>query len=235
MRNSVCLVGGNEISRVGLAHILSTEAFNVVHSSAGCADIPDSYIESEFLIVVDEPHASEQAIAVERLRTRFQRARIVVLANRFDLATMVSCFRVGTDGYIVNAKRSLTLLTALRLVALGEKVMPSDLVEVLGDCQFSDTSAPSPEDEVAKSNLSPRERDVLYCLMAGFPNKIIARNLGICEATIKVHVKAILRKLKVNNRTQAAIWASQYGTSDKATSASRLPPVPSEHRELAIH
>jgi two-component system nitrate/nitrite response regulator NarL len=70
------------------------------------------------------------------------------------------------------------------------------------------------ESGVEEANLSPREHDVLCCLMAGYSNKVIARELSVCEATVKVHVKAILRKLKVNNRTQAAIWASTRGYSD---------------------
>ena len=53
---------------------------------------------------------------------------------------------------------------------------------------------------------------MLCCLMAGYSNKVIARELDVCEATVKVHVKAILRKLNVNNRTQAAIWANSHST-----------------------
>ena len=54
-----------------------------------------------------------------------------------------------------------------------------------------------------------REREILGCLTKGEPNKLIARKLAITEATIKVHVKAILRKIGATNRTQAAMWASQ--------------------------
>jgi two-component system nitrate/nitrite response regulator NarL len=57
--------------------------------------------------------------------------------------------------------------------------------------------------------LSVREREILSCLREGAPNKLIARKLEITEATIKVHVKAILRKIGAANRTQAAMWASQ--------------------------
>ena len=70
------------------------------------------------------------------------------------------------------------------------------------------------ENEIEDANLSPRERDVLCCLMAGYSNKVIARELDVCEATVKVHVKAILRKLDVRNRTQAAIWASTRGVTE---------------------
>jgi two-component system nitrate/nitrite response regulator NarL len=57
--------------------------------------------------------------------------------------------------------------------------------------------------------LSPREIQILNCLKEGAPNKAIARKLDITEATIKVHVKAILRKIGASNRTQAAMWASK--------------------------
>ena len=57
--------------------------------------------------------------------------------------------------------------------------------------------------------LSPREAEILGCLREGAPNKIIARKFDVTEATVKVHVKAILRKVGAANRTQAAMWASQ--------------------------
>ncbi len=57
------------------------------------------------------------------------------------------------------------------------------------------------------AGISGRERDIMHCLMSGQSNKIIARELNISEATVKVHVKALLRKMRVTNRTQAAIWA----------------------------
>jgi DNA-binding NarL/FixJ family response regulator len=68
---------------------------------------------------------------------------------------------------------------------------------------------PDPMPAPAHVRLSPREKAILYGLMDGCSNKVIARKLNVAEATIKVHVKAVLRKLRMNNRTQAAIWA--YG------------------------
>ena len=63
----------------------------------------------------------------------------------------------------------------------------------------------------ATSGLSPRETEVLRCLADGASNKMIARKFDLAEATVKVHVKAVLRKLKLGNRTQAAMWASERG------------------------
>src|SRR5262249_33038175 len=65
-----------------------------------------------------------------------------------------------------------------------------------------------------EAELSPRECDVLTCLAQGKSNKAIARIYNLSEATVKVHLKAILRKIKAHNRTQAAIWAIQHGVCD---------------------
>jgi two-component system nitrate/nitrite response regulator NarL len=54
---------------------------------------------------------------------------------------------------------------------------------------------------------------VLKCLVNGQSNKLIARSVGIADATVKVHVKAIFRKIRVSNRTQAAIWAREHGVA----------------------
>jgi two-component system, NarL family, nitrate/nitrite response regulator NarL len=65
--------------------------------------------------------------------------------------------------------------------------------------------------------LSPREHEILQALVTGASNKMIAIKLGITEATVKVHLKTLLRKIDVNNRTQAAIWAMNNGlTADNA-------------------
>ena len=64
---------------------------------------------------------------------------------------------------------------------------------------------------IAIFRLSRREAEILKLIGAGAPNKAIARDLGVAEATIKVHIKSLLRKMHVNNRTQAAIWAKHNG------------------------
>ena len=65
--------------------------------------------------------------------------------------------------------------------------------------------------------LSARQIAILRCLVEGASNKIIARKLKIADATVKVHVKAILRKIRVQNRTQAAIWGMHNGLENSAS------------------
>ena len=74
----------------------------------------------------------------------------------------------------------------------------------------------------SQPRLSPREKIILRCLIEGNSNKCIARKIEIAEATVKVHVKAILRKIRVQNRTQAAIWAMNNGSLTQATNNGSL-------------
>ena len=78
-------------------------------------------------------------------------------------------------------------------------------------------------EDVITPQLSPRENSILRCLIEGDSNKCIARKIDIAEATVKVHVKAILRKIRVQNRTQAAIWGMNNGSLTKAGNG-RFPP-----------
>ena len=121
------------------------------------------------------------------------------------------------------------LLKSLELVALGGTIVSSAILPWISgggeshDAEASENSADDPrasEDKVVDESidgqdgfipqLSAREKCILRCLAEGHANKVIARKVGIAEATVKVHVKAILRKTRVQNCTQAAIWAMNH-------------------------
>ena len=90
---------------------------------------------------------------------------------------------------------------------LGEKVFPTHLAALLVNGM-----ADTPPARVTTSHgLSEREGQVLQCLVHGDSNKMIGNRLNITEATIKVHMKSLLRKINATNRTQAAIWAMKNG------------------------
>jgi two-component system, NarL family, nitrate/nitrite response regulator NarL len=82
--------------------------------------------------------------------------------------------------------------------------------------------------------LSPRERSILRCLIVGDSNKCIARKIEIAEATVKVHIKAILRKIQVQNRTQAAIWGVNHAFLAEAPDTSLVPSNAGAGGELPV-
>ena len=92
---------------------------------------------------------------------------------------------------------------------LGQKVMPTELAAALinGAAGVQPVNGKS----VESYGLSERELEILRCLVNGDANKVIANRLDITEATVKVHMKSLLRKIKAGNRTQAAIWALNHG------------------------
>lgn len=208
MNHSLFLVGENDIARTGLAMILEDVGLDVVSSSEDVCDLAAEPMPSLALIDFDSLDRRIEAIA--SLREMFEDIHPVVLANEFNFNEMVECFRAGAHGYILKKISCEQLVASLNLAALGEKVMPSDLADLLPP-QVAPRAEPAGERPQSFAKLSEREQDVLCGLKEGFPNKTIARRLEVSEATVKVHVKSILRKLNLANRTQAAIWATSHG------------------------
>jgi two-component system nitrate/nitrite response regulator NarL len=144
-------------------------------------------------------------------------------------------FRAGADGYCLATTGCEALIKYLDLVMLGEVVFPSAafLSAIAADSQGAGdwqeepaiTVSPAHASHLSESNDSPirtlssREAEILRCLMHGAPNKVIARKLDVAEATVKVHIKAILRKIRVANRTQAAMWAVSHLSAGGADSS----------------
>lgn len=220
---SISLVCPNTLAREGLKRILNEDEFQVVDTCARIELLCDSDLASSSdIIVIDSGTLGRCAEQIEELNERFPNARLVVLSDGFCLANMVDAFRAGVDGYILKEIGCDSLIESLRLVKLGEKVMPSELVRHLP--QHSMAESPSNGSEANPAELlSEREIETLRCLVLGYANKVIAYRLDISEATVKVHVKAVLRKLMVQNRTQAAIWAVNRGLVSTPMSATTQP------------
>lgn len=213
MTQRIVLISPNAIAREGLSQIIAAGEFTVVCSAPAAADIDWASCGDDILAVIDTGQRARQADAVADVLKHQPSARCVVLVDKFDLEGMLQCFQKDALGYIVKDMPCSPLIASLRLASLGERIVPSDLLDVMLSQPIHAMVAPADERQVGEANLSHRELDVLCCLTAGFPNKLIARQLNVSEATVKVHVKAILRKLKVGNRTQAAMWGTVRGMS----------------------
>jgi len=113
----------------------------------------------------------------------------------------------GVDGYLLNNMSSEALIHSLSLVMAGETVFPTELADILRQAG----NGLSHGIGASVNGLTPREIEILQCLIQGDANKVIANRLDITEATVKVHLKALLKKIRASNRTQAAIWAIENG------------------------
>lgn len=206
---SIALLGSG-ILREGLQRILLENSFRVVLSTKAISEIWPNPLKEKGkydVIVIDESIIKGDEEIYARLTRELPDVAIMILADAFDFELMVNAFRNGVAGYVIKDISPEPLIVSLRLVALGEKVMPSEMAMFLGTRSYPVGWST----QLTSANLSDREVQVLQLLIQGAANKVIGRELGICEATVKVHVKAALRKLHVSNRTQAAIWAVQHG------------------------
>ncbi|WP_243373943.1 LuxR C-terminal-related transcriptional regulator [Microvirga solisilvae] len=218
----------NSMLREGIKHILSSTRYKVHPEDLSVKNtaLPQLYGSAPFLFIIDgNLYPGGLNNVVRDLKGQHANARVVILAHGFDLEEMKLAIQAGVDGYCLATTACEALIKYLDLVMLGEVVFPSSafLKAVLPSTEraiaqeMSTAAALVPQ--VERSNeakdsvirtLSSREAEILQCLMEGAPNKVIARKLEVAEATVKVHIKAILRKIRVANRTQAAMWAVNH-------------------------
>ncbi|HEX7877115.1 MAG TPA: response regulator transcription factor [Sphingobium sp.] len=222
---NVRLLCGNTIVREGLIRILMERDFQVTQYSniaAALQFVETPEEEGPSLLLVDHGTEELDGDTMSALQKRFPRSYVVLLSDRFDFQIMLKAFRLGALGYIVKEISCDRLIATLRLVAMGERVLPPQLADELQSWP-SLADALEVERPVDAISLSDRELEILRWLVMGCPNKVISKRMSISEATVKVHVKAVLRKLRVKNRTQAAIWAANHGMRGGVEIESDLP------------
>jgi two-component system nitrate/nitrite response regulator NarL len=219
------LVDANVLFREGLRRILADTAFRV----SGGADTLEEALKRlpakappELLLLSAGGDYGNTAVEVQSFKSAYPYARVVILSEQCDLDSVITVLRAAVDGVILTSIDARTLAKSLELVMQGQSVLSSSVIDLLvGRLERKTTMAiaiagPStPDDDridrpAISKKFSGREVEILECLTRGDANKLIARKFDIAEATVKVHVKAILRKIQVQNRTQAAIWAQRY-------------------------
>ncbi|MFK4792529.1 LuxR C-terminal-related transcriptional regulator [Sphingobium sp. ZW T5_29] len=217
---NVRLLCGNAIVREGLSRILMDREFRVtqfatIASALEMVEMPEED-NAPALLLIDNGMDDLDEDKLSLLKKRFSCSYLVLLSDRFDFQIMLKAFQLGALGYIVKEISCDRLVATLRLVAMGERVLPPQLADEL-QSRPSLADALEVERPVDAACLSDRELEILRWLIMGCPNKVISKRMEISEATVKVHVKAVLRKLRVKNRTQAAIWAANHGMRGRVT------------------
>jgi len=213
------LICQNLLLRTGISHILSGTRFALTDEP--CEDpsnLPEFDDTKPVLFMICENRSTEELVAiVDTLKAQQPFARVVVLADTMDPDAAIRLCGAGMDGFCPTSMDRHALVKALEIVILGETYIPASIgLSLLEQARQGRAhsayagGAPINAPADALDKLSDREAQILRCLTRGSSNKVIARELGVAEATVKVHIKAILRKVKATNRTQAAIWATGH-------------------------
>lgn len=141
-------------------------------------------------------------------------APIVVFSDQDVADQVVAAFRSGVRGFIPNTTPPAVALQALTFILAGGNYFPP--TALLSRNHLSRASDPMSGPHLAPIEMTTRQEEVLGLLRMGKPNKVIARELQMQESTVKVHVRQIMRKLGVTNRTQAALCQGADGAHKSA-------------------
>jgi two-component system, NarL family, response regulator LiaR len=145
--------------------------------------------------------------ATRRILRERPATRVIALTSFLDDDKVLAAVRAGAAGYLLKDVEPQELVRAIHTVHGGEALLDP---AVTGTVMRELAGNTRPEDEV-DIRLTEREREVLALVARGLPNKLIARELGIAEKTVKTHVSSLLAKLGVTDRTQAALLAVRRG------------------------
>ncbi len=228
------VVEPRSLVREALVSLMASHSYQVVGGYASTADMEDSLIVADApgLALLGALSADDAANAAASIRKRWPETKIILLFDRASSADFQKLLASEIDGCIpLFASPDVLVGTLQQIITTGLRILvlktetsslpcPTEWQE--DELAVAPTS-PAPSDDaedgaVARTTslriphgLSQREEEILKSVVRGHSNKMIARTCGVTDATIKVHMKSILRKIRVSNRTQAAIWAPEQG------------------------
>jgi two-component system nitrate/nitrite response regulator NarL len=207
----VLIIDDHALFRVGLQGLLEQRGIEVADAVAsGIEGIERAKELQPDIVLLDLRMPDMGGLEVlQKLRETESTIPVVMLTTSNEEADLIKSLRSGAQGYLLKDMEPDELVSALRDIENGKNVVAQDLTDALARMVQGDTNVD--DDEGPFSELTPREMEILCLLAEGQSNKLIARNLGISDGTVKLHVKAILRKLGIHSRVEAAVIAVEQG------------------------
>ena len=223
----VLLIDAHELSREGLKLLLHSDSFDVIGATRSLdearAAVAEGLQPDLVLFLLDHLGESESAASLQQIRAGFAAFKFVIITAEGSPSLSAFCLEAGINGCLTGDMSTRALTQSLRLIMLGQEIFPAPAGVLPIEATSHARHNPGQGSALPGSgrSLSGRESEILGKLLLGHSNKMIARELVISEATVKVHLKALLRKLNARNRTQAAIWAMENGYATNGATTPR--------------
>lgn len=205
----VALVDDHAIVRQGLRALLTSRDIEIVgEASCGPEAIEIAREEQPDVMLLDIRMKDGDGLqCLPQIQAVAPNTRVIMLTTYANPGYLARSIRDGAVGYLSKDVDPHQVVQAVRAVFAGEELINRDLLRTALAGSIDD-SKPSPEPtELPVDELSDREIDVLRLVAAGLSNAAIADSLHVSVSTVKTHVRHILEKLHVTDRTQAALWA----------------------------
>jgi two-component system nitrate/nitrite response regulator NarL len=132
--------------------------------------------------------------------------RVIMITVSDQTDDLVACLRLGADGYLLKDMEPERMVEYLQGAAEGRLIISDALTHLLAAA----VRDRNPPETAREGDLTDQESRILECIAGGMSNKLIGKQLGIAEGTVKVHVKHILRKLNLRSRVEAAVWTVEH-------------------------
>ena len=209
---NLLLIDDHALFREGLKFILRglDEHLSIDEAGSVAAALarPDTAPFDLILLDLNRPGVGNLE-ALATIRAAFPQAPVVVLSGEDDPRMIRATIEHGAMGFVPKSSTPEILIQALRLILAHGVYLP---VSALDSEESALGAADIPRDpDALLRNMSPRQIEVLHCVIQGQPNKLIARNLALSESTVKAHLSAVFRSLGARNRTEAVSAAAKLG------------------------
>jgi DNA-binding NarL/FixJ family response regulator len=218
-RIRILIVDDHELFRGGISQVLSKDRdFDIVGEAAdgrAALDMVGSVSPSIVLMDLSLP-APGGLETTQRIRREFPAIAVVVMAQEEDEESLFASIKAGAAAFVIKDISPDDLMLVIRRVSQGEflindKVFSKPAVASRVLKEFRELAVYGQEAQPIFAPLSPREVEILDNIAQGMTNKQVAYALSISEQTVKNHMSSILRKLAVNDRTQAVVYAMRQG------------------------
>ena len=204
------------VVRQGLRSFLGARGFDVVGEAGdGAAAVRAVRETRPDVLLTDLVMPGVDGIeTIRRLRADDLRLGILVLTSFSGADQVIPAIQAGADGYLLKDADPAALEDAIRAVHRGEPMLAPEAAAVVMARVAGEAAEPPQPEHPDLDRLTPREREVLASLGRGLSNRQLAAELFVSEKTVKTHVSSVLAKLRVSDRTQAALFAVRVGLAD---------------------
>lgn len=218
VRVRILVVDDHTLFRRGITALLASDAQLEVVGEAADASAAQrcaAQLQPDVILLDNHLPGVSGIQALAGLRECAPLAQVLMLTMSDDEQDLAAALRGGARGYLLKTSDAEVLASAIRRAALGQSTVSPELTGKLVHAFLAPASDAASDarttaaTSAAAPSLTPREEQILLQIARGASNKEIARTLGIAETTVKIHVQHILRKLKLDSRVQAAVYATE--------------------------
>ena len=214
----ILVVDDHTLFRRGLTALLASDPrLRVIGDAAdaGQAQLKAQELQPDLILLDNHLPGVNGVDALPALLEAAPKAKILMLTVSEDEQDLARALRGGASGYLLKTMEGDDLIAAILRAIKGESVIATEMTsKLVAAYRGAAQSVPAVTNHVADTcmaSLSPRELDILRGIARGASNKEIAREHGIAETTVKIHVQHVLRKLDVSSRVHAAVIATEHG------------------------